>query len=526
MKTTVYNNYGEDTSSKIIVRSTGIVMAITVLHKIFGFVEKQIIAFFWGTGIEADAYLMVYSIIYMVYIIIKEVVASSFLPVFIGYLKNEEDEKKGWEIASIIGNILTILFTIIVVACMLASPFVISVFAPGYKGEQRELTIKLFRIASPALLFMSISALAYPILNSYKKFALPVFGDAIFKASPTIIFLSMMKVAGFSIGLVAGTLGQLSLYIFGIRKKIKFYKPSLNISCSPFQKVMRLSGPLFLCVLFWQLTYLVSNIFASTLPPGSVSALTYAQRLIEMPIYVVPLSMGVVVFPFFSETSQAGEKHKLKEMFFNSLRTVSLIFVPLAAGCMILSVPIIKLLFERGEFTPVSTVLTASVLRYIAFGMVAWALEIILHKFYFSQFDVKTPMIISGLGLLLYVALAFPFMKYLSLKGIALAWSLSQGIKVCLLFVLLKKKIEDINLLGSFSFIGQIGLSTLIMVLSVYIITHLLGNFLDLSKMFFQAAHLLCSVGIGALIFFVMMSLMRMQEAGIVWNYLRLNFKK
>ena len=85
--------------------------------------------------------------------IIKEVVASSFLPVFIGYLKNEEDEKKGWEIASIIGNILTILFTIIVVACMLASPFVISVFAPGFKGEQRELTIKLFRIASPALLF-------------------------------------------------------------------------------------------------------------------------------------------------------------------------------------------------------------------------------------------------------------------------------------------------------------------------------------------------------------------------------------
>ena len=310
-----------------------------------------------------------------------------------------------------------------------------------------------------------------------------------------------MKVAGFSIGLVAGTLGQLSLYIFGLRKKIKFYKPSLNISCSPFQKVMRLSGPLFLCVLFWQLTYLVSNIFASTLPPGSVSALTYAQRLIEMPIYVVPLSLGVVVFPFFSETSQEGEKQKLKEMFFNSLRMVSLLFVPLAAGCMILSVPIIKLLFERGEFTPVSTVLTASVLRYISFGMVAWALEIILHKFYFSQFDVKTPMIISGLGLLLYVALAFPFMKYLSLKGIALAWSLSQGIKVCLLFVLLKKKIEDINLLGSFSFIGQIGLSTLIMVLSVYIITHLLGNFLDLSKMFFQATHLLCSVGIGALIF-------------------------
>src|SRR3990167_6107882 len=132
MKTTVYNNYGEDTSSKIIVRSTGIVMAITVLHKIFGFVEKQVIAFFWGTGIEADAYLMVYSIIYMVYIIIKEVVASSFLPVFIGYLKNEEDEKKGWEIASIIGNILTIVFTIIVVACIFSFPISFFVFSSFY----------------------------------------------------------------------------------------------------------------------------------------------------------------------------------------------------------------------------------------------------------------------------------------------------------------------------------------------------------------------------------------------------------
>ena len=180
----MYNNYRKDTSSKIIVRSTGIVMAITVLHKIFGFVEKQIIAFFWGTGIEADAYLMVYSIIYMVYMIIKEVVASSFLPVFIGYLKNEEDEKKGWEIASIIGNILTILFTIIVVACMLASPFVISVFAPGFKGEQRELTIKLFRIASPALLFMSISALAYPILNSYKNLPYRFLGMQYLKPLP------------------------------------------------------------------------------------------------------------------------------------------------------------------------------------------------------------------------------------------------------------------------------------------------------------------------------------------------------
>ena len=171
-----------------------------------------------------------------------------------------------------------------------------------------------------------------------------------------------------------------------------------------------------------------------------------------MPICCTSFPGGCGFSPFFRKLHKKEKKQKLKEMFFNSLRMVSLLFVPLAAGCMILSVPIIKLLFERGEFTPVSTVLTASVLRYISFGMVAWALEIILHKFYFSQFDVKTPMIISGLGLLLYVALAFPFMKYLSLKGIALAWSLSQGIKSLPVICFAEKENRGYKSIGFFQF--------------------------------------------------------------------------
>lgn len=360
--------------AKSIIQATVIVATITILCKILGFVEKLLLAYYFGTGVEVDAYIVAFSVPFFSFIVLREVLEPAFVPTFIRVCK-ERGERGGWKLASVIANALAIGLGAMIIIGLVAAPSLASILAPGFTDEGRALTIKLIRMILPALLFMGLSSLTTAILHAHKRFTLPAVSEAVFRAAPLLFFYALSGLTGLVIGVVIGALGKLTLQTLGLWRRLKSYLPSLDLRYSPVQRVGLLATPLFfgsfLSYLVWPF---VDNIFASTLPPGSVSALAFAKKMVETLTLIFPYALGVVIFPFFSELALKTDRQGLSQALTGAMRAMIFICTPITIGLISLRVPIIRLLFERGEFDFASTQLTASPLMYYSLGLIAFSL--------------------------------------------------------------------------------------------------------------------------------------------------------
>jgi murein biosynthesis integral membrane protein MurJ len=514
---------GNNAANKII-RATCIVMGITIAVKVLGFLEKLILAYFFGTSMEVDAYLIAYSIPFMIFTLVREVIEPAFLPTFMESMK-DRDELTGWRLLSIVFNISLILLVVITVIGIVGAPLLISVLAPGFEGSEKVLTIQMTRIIMPASLFLGLSALTYITLNSYKRFTVPALGDIAFKGLAIGLFILSVKILGIFaliVGVVLGALARLLVHIIGLWKKRKLYRYIFDFKYEPMKKTMRLMLPLFIGIVFSQLSLMVDNMFASTLETGSISALVYSKKLVEMPVIVLPYALGVVIFPFFSELAISNEKEKLVEILMHVFKLIGLIFIPLAIGFIVLRKSIVGLLFERGAFDIHSTQLTSSALLYYSMGLVSFAIEAILVQFYFSMSDTKTPIAV-GIGcVLLNILFTFILIKPLAHRGIALALTMSKTLKVAILYGLLKKKLVDIQLTRLFTFSLKVGFAAFLMGLSVSFISKQLA-YLHSTGIIGQTVSLFALTFLGIFVFITTLSLMKVEEMKLYWKHLKLS---
>lgn len=510
-----------NSSAGRIIRATGIVMGITVAAKLLGFVEKVILAYYFGTGIEVDAYLIAFSIPFTIFILSREVIEPAFLPTFMDCIK-DGDEKAGWKLFRTVFNILFVLMIITTVIGIVGAPFLVSLFAPGFEGAKRALTVKLTRIVMPAAVFLGLSALTYITLNSYKRFTIPALGDLFFKGLAIGILVALyriMGIAGLTIGVVAGALSRLAVHITGLWRKRGFYCFGFDLKYPPLKRMGRLMLPLILGIAFSQLSLIVDNIFASTLETGSVSSLAYAKKLVEMPVIVLPYALGIVIFPFFSELALSDEKKKLFEMLIHAVKLLAILFIPMAVGLIVLRGPVVSVLFERGAFDAHSTHLTASALLYYSLGLFGFAVEAILVQFYFSLSDTRTPIMVGICCVLLNILVTFILIKPLLHCGIALALTISKTVKVAVLYILVRRKLGEVNLKGLLPYLVKVMFAGVLMGCIIYFALRYLGD-VHSAGLLRKALSLSALILFGIIIFIASALLMRVGEIKLYWGYL------
>jgi putative peptidoglycan lipid II flippase len=225
----------------------------------------------------------------------------------------------------------------------------------------------------------------------------------------------------------------------------------------------------------YQLSILVDTVMASlsaVVGAGGVAALYYAHRLTHLPLAIFGISLATAVLPRMSREAAAGDHEGLKKTLAFSLRTVFLIMVPASAGLMVLSEHIIRLLFQRGEFTAYSTSITSNALYYYTFGLAAFAGIKILVSAFFSLGDTKTPVKTASMALLINFVLILIFMWKLKIGGLALATSVAAIWNFGILYVMLVKKIGDF---GTKELVRDL-IKTSVASIFMGVLTYLLGN--------------------------------------------------
>jgi putative peptidoglycan lipid II flippase len=464
-----------------IARAASIIGLGTFSSRLLGFLRDMVIANFFGAGMAADAFFVAFRLPNLWRRLVGEgSMTISFIPVYTEYL-TQRTEKESQDLVHIAFTVAGVLLVFLTLFGILFSSLLIRIIAPGFADvpEKFQLTVMLNRIVFPYLFFMGLFALSMGILNSKRHFFAPAFAPIFLNISmilSVLLFYRVLKtpVLALAIGVLAGGLIQFLFQIpFLIKRKVSF---RFNFNCRhpAIKRIYLLMVPALFGTAVYQLNVFIDTIFASYLPSGSVSFLFFADRLMEFPLGIFAIAIGMAALPSLSKLASAGEMEELKKTASFTLRLVFFISVPAMIGLIALKTPIVHLLFQRGRFDYASTVMTARALLFYSVGL--WAIagaRTVVPAFYALQ-DSWTPLKISLLCLGANVILNAILIGPLKHAGLALATSLSSMLNLGLLFWKLRLKLGDIG-------IGQIGRSLLKTVFS--------------SLPMGLIAYLICSVG-------------------------------
>jgi putative peptidoglycan lipid II flippase len=502
---------------KKIVQATTIVTAIALVVKGLGFVEKLLLAYFFGTGPQVDAYLVAYTIPFAAYIVLREVVKPAFLPQFLRL--RQAAEQDAWRLFSIVGTVLFLLLGVATLAGIALAEPLVSLAAPGFDGAQRELTVRLTRLVMPALLLLGLTALTTATLHAMKHFTRPALGDVSFRAGPLLLLLATGGIVGVALGVSLGALGKLVIEGLGLRDYLNRVRPSLDLGFGPVRTVGRLAAPL-LAALFLSLFLgpLVENAFASKVGVGGVSALAYARKIAETLTTILPYTLGLVLLPFSAEVAARQDGEGLARMLSGSVRALTLLFLPVTVGLAVLREPLIRFLFERGAFTAASTQLTAGPLLFYAFALLPFALEVIVIQFFFARQDTVTPVLTDVGAFALNLALIPPLMAALGLGGIALAAAVAKAVKVLLLLALFGRGVPAFRLRSLVPFAGQMALAAAAATAALLALLALAGRLIYGHGLVALVVYLAVAALVGGGVFFLVAYLLRVVELRDLWQ--------
>ena len=428
------------------LRSTLVFSFFTFLSRILGFIRDLLMANYLGLGMFADAFTVAFKLPNFFRNIFAEgAFSAAFVPMFNGILSSEGKE----EALKFAGRILQLLsFSLIgfIALFEIYMPFVVMGLAPGFEkyNYKMNLTIYLTTITTPYLLFVSLVTFYSSILNSFGKFISMAFSPIILNI---VMILSMYfigqgeevkaKAAAWSI--FFGGLIQLLFILRTIHERKlwpKILPFNLDISVKKFFKKLI---PAVLSSSVIQINLWIGTIIA-TLIPGAAAALYYVDRLVQLPVSLIGVSIAVVILPSLSRSFKIMDTKTGISLQNRAIELSLLLSLPCTLILIGLARPIISILFERGEFTSLDTMNTTPALIWLALGIPAYVVNKILVPTFFAREDTSTPFKISLLCLLLNTSGNFILIRYMGYTGIALATTLTGWFNVSMLFFFSRKK--------------------------------------------------------------------------------------
>ena len=529
-----------------IARSTLTVMIAFGIAKVISLLQTFIIAQAFGVGRELDAYVAANRIPELIVILISGgALTHAFIPIFSGFLARG-DTDGAWKLAShLINTIFSVALAVSLFVFVIAPWLVPNVVAPGFDALTTQSTIDMMRILLISTIIFSVSGIFSGILNSHQHFLLPALAPIMFDVGILIGVIFLMPafgVKGIAFGAVLGSMMHFGIQVPGLMKRKMKWSLELGFRNPVLWRVIRLMLPRIGGLGVFSLNFLVMNNIASRLGVGSVSALDWGWRLMQIPQTLIGTAMGIVIFPTLAALSEVGDLSGKRSAMSGALRFILITSIPSAIGLIVLGQPLISLL-ERGAFDSSASALVYSTLSMFTLGLIVHsALEVIARSFYADK-DTLTPLfaalggatinfvfaiLLSEVGAvdtrLSYnlVARTFPMLGYPpeigNVSGLALANSLGVMFEVLSLLYLLRRRWSGIQEDALSRTVVKTLVASLIMV-GVIIVVDTIWRSLGIGDGFVTTIIQLVLEGVIGLITFIIVAIaLKMEELSELWQ--------
>lgn len=509
------------TANRQIARGAGLVMAAFALNTVVGLVRQIVVLNAFGTSGEMDAFIAANRVSETLFILVAGgALASAFIPTFTSLLV-KDDQHGAWKLASAIANLILLLLTLGAILAAILAPWVVRyILAPGFAENpaQEALAVDLMRLMLPSAILFGLSGLVIGILNSKQIFFLPALAPAMYQLGMifgVLVLSPQLGIHGLAWGVLLGSALYLIIQLPALLRLGGEYFPILGLKMPAVREVGRLMVPRLLGLAFVQLNFWVNIRLASRLLEGSAIVITVAFTLMLMPQAVIAQSIAIAALPTFSALYAQDKLTDMRASLASSLRSVMLLSLPAALGLIILRQPLIQLLYERGEFTTLSTQLVAWALLWYAVGLVGHSVVEIMVRAFYAMHDTKTPVAIGVVAMslnvvfsLLFIAL-FASLDWMPHGGLALANSLATTLEMGALLYIMRGRLQGLE--GRKIFVGASQAAGATIAMSFALVAWM-------NQMTDQPAWLvvLGGVPLGALVYGVMVLVLGVKEARLL----------
>lgn len=426
-------------------------MAANLVSRFLGFIRESLMAGLFGKTGATDAYNTAFILPDLLYwLLVGGVLSAAFIPVLSEYIAKGREEE-GWKVVSSVTNLIFLFLCILVIIAMIFAPKFVTLQVPGFSPQNQELTVYLTRILLLQPVILALSGITMGILNSYKIFWPSAIGTVLYNAC-VILFGAIFansgdsgSIAGFAFGVVIGAVANFLVQVPALRRVGIRYYPIINFKHPGVRKILMLSLPIILMYTLNQFQVIVNSNLGSALVPGSITAIWYSYRLFQLPVGIFALAIGVAVFPTLSEQAAMRKLKDFLETISGAIRLIIFITVPVSVGMVVLRFPLIRVLFEHGEFGPLDTEATAIPLFYFTLGITAQAIIQILPRAFYALQNTWVPVILGVIAMAASIAWMFVLVGPLAHGGLALAVTLGALLQMLLLFVMLRNRLGKID---------------------------------------------------------------------------------
>lgn len=424
--------------------------SVTMISRVLGFIRDMIVARYFGAGAAMDAFVVAFRLPNLLRRIFAEgAFSQAFTPILAEHQKNRTHEETQAFVQHVAG-MLSFALCVITALGVLAAPWVIWLTAHGYVNdgtERFDLAVDLLRLVFPYILLISLSSFVGSILNAYNKFSIPAFTPTLLNISFivfSVFFLPYFDPPVMALGwaVLVGGVAQLAFQLPWLFRLGFLKKPKLSFANQAVNRVVKQMLPAIFGASAQQLSLLLNTVYASFLVSGSVTWIYYADRLMELPSGVIGAALGSILLPSLSKQTALNNQRAFSDLLDWGLRLCLLLILPAAVGFFVLAFPLIATLFMYGKFDVHDSQMTQYALMAYALGLPAIMMTKIFAPGFYAMKDVKTPVRITVISLLVTQILNVLMVFVLQWQHVGLTLSMSLGscVNAALLYLRLRRR--------------------------------------------------------------------------------------
>jgi putative peptidoglycan lipid II flippase len=488
-------------------------MAITFISSFFGLARDITLSYFYGASPISDAYIIVTTIPLVLFGFAASAISIGYIP---SYNKIEATfgQLEANRFTSNLINVIVIFCMAIVIFALLFKTPIVKLFALGFEGETLNIALKMTNITIWNIIFLGLTVIFTAYLQIKDNFLVPALIGFPMNIIVVISILISVKtnVLVLAVGSLIATIVQFLMLITYVRRTGYRHNWSVNLRDENIKSMVYVIIPVIIGMSVNQVNIIIDKTVASKISIGGISTLTYSQRLNAFVMAIVVYSITTVMYPLISKMASEKDISGLKKMLHQAVTGVNLLVIPASFGIMVLSEPLVRLLFGRGAFDEQAIAVTSSALFFYSIGMIGFGLKDVLNRFFFSLQDVRTPMINGVIAALLNIIMTITFSRFMGISGVALATSVSALISTGLLFYNLHKKIGSIDIRENLGCCFKILVASSFMAIGVKFVV-------NASDGWPQFLSIGCAVLVGILIYILFIFLLRVDVSHITPDF-------
>ena len=533
-------------SRRSIARSAGIVSLAVMGSRVLGLARELVFAAFFGAGFATDAFNIAFRVPNLLRDLFAEgALSAAFVTTFSQTLA-KRGEREAWRLANLVNNGLFLVLSAVVIAGIAFAPQVVNLLIepsrvptdPAKAALTFDLAVRMTRIMFPFLLMVSLAAVAMGVLNTKDRFGVPASASTLFNVGSIFGGLSCAyflapdymgsiaqgrtpdeqgaarAIIGMAVGTLLGGLLQWLIQVPSLRAVGYRWRPTLSFRDEGVRQVMRLMAPAIIGVAAVNVNLLVNTKLASGLGEGRVSWLNYSFRLMQFPIGVFGVAISTATLPVASRAAALERLDEFRHTIASSLRLTFLLTIPSAVGLIVLSRPIIALIYQRGKFTPFDTEQAAVALEFYAVGLTAYSAIRVLAPAFYALKETRIPMAASLLSIVTNYVVASLTVKQLDLghRGLALSLSAVAVVNFALLFFFLRRKLGGIEGRGLAATFAKVTAASALMGSACWLVSRQLAGQLALESLSARMLDVGVSIGVGVVVFYLAARVLRVSE--------------